>query len=281
MKSRKVGTALFGASTLIICVTHGCSSSKSDNNGEAPALKPFQANVSAEPIAVAADVDTSLSEEEIPMHKNGDQKGAGKRVQLSGDKKSTKEGDLTLDGADDGPVAPANAKEIKYTVRRGETLMQISFATLGNVYRWREIYRINKDKIPNVSVLTPGTVLTIKVYNAVKVSRNGTPYHIKRGDTLVKISRWIYGTFARWRDLWQNNRQLIHNPNKIYAGFNLYYLGQRIQNAIVGSQTAPTTGTNSPAPQTAASSSNVPEPSAAPVLLPTEAERSPASEKKK
>ena len=51
----------------------------------------------------------------------------------------------------------------------------------------------------------------------------GDPYLIRSGDTLSGISNHLYDTFARWKELWQNNRPLIKNPNRIFAGFTLYY----------------------------------------------------------
>jgi nucleoid-associated protein YgaU len=110
-----------------------------------------------------------------------------------------------------------------YVVKPGDTLMKISFEKFGNVYRWREILASNREKITNISSLTPGTELTINGTDYVVVMRNGKPYLIRRGDTLGKISRQFYGVSGHWRDIWKNNPQLIRDPNKIYAGFTLYY----------------------------------------------------------
>jgi nucleoid-associated protein YgaU len=127
------------------------------------------------------------------------------------------------------PYKPSSRRKGKagadedYTVKRDDTLMKISFEKFGNVYRWREIYNENKDRIPDYNQLVEGTVLKIKGVEYVVIERNGLPYLIRRNDTLVKISRGIYGTPKRWKHLWDNNRQLIHDPNKIYAGFTLYY----------------------------------------------------------
>ncbi len=110
-----------------------------------------------------------------------------------------------------------------YTVKKEDTLMKISFEKYGNVYRWREIYNENKDRIPDYNQLVEGTILKVKGVEYVVIERNGLPYLIRRNDTLVKISRGLYNTPKRWKHLWDNNRQLIHDPNKIYAGFTLYY----------------------------------------------------------
>jgi hypothetical protein len=126
-------------------------------------------------------------------------------------------------------IVPANARTIYYKIKPNDTLMQISFKFLGNPYRWREIYRLNQDKIANYNRLPHGETISIQVFNEVKVQKRGRPYPIKRGDTLVKISNWLYGTVHKWRDLWKNNPQLIRDPNKIYAGFDLYYRGKSIR----------------------------------------------------
>jgi hypothetical protein len=101
--------------------------------------------------------------------------------------------------------------------------MKISFEKYGNLYRWREIYESNKDKIGNYNMLTAGTILTIEGVEYVVIEKNGKPYLIRRSDTLTKIAGSLYGAPTQWRLLWENNKQLIHDPNKIYAGFTLYY----------------------------------------------------------
>lgn len=117
----------------------------------------------------------------------------------------------------------SRGKTEKYAVKKGDTLMKISFDKFGDVYRWREIYDDNKAAIPNFNAPKVGTILTIHGVEYVVIEKNGKPYLIRRNDTLVKISKGLYGTPAQWRSLWKNNPHLIHNPNKIYAGFTLYY----------------------------------------------------------
>jgi LysM domain len=112
----------------------------------------------------------------------------------------------------------------EYKTKRGDTLMKIAFEAFGNVYRWREIYETNKPKINDFNAVPVGTVLTINGVEYVKIVRNGSPYLIRRADTLTKISKDLYGQPRHWKSLWKNNEQLIHDPNKIYAGFTLYYL---------------------------------------------------------
>ena len=103
--------------------------------------------------------------------------------------------------------------------------MKIAYVTYGNVYRWKAIYEANRDKISDPNRVPSGVVLKIdKPNEPVNVERNGERYEIRRGDTLGKISNNVYGTPGKWKKLWENNRQLIRDPNKIFAGFSLYYV---------------------------------------------------------
>lgn len=112
-----------------------------------------------------------------------------------------------------------------HTVQRGETLMKIAFEAYGDLYKWRTIYEANRDKIQDPNLITTGTVLTIpKSSDVASNSRNGEKYQIKRGDTLGTISKDVYGTPTKWKKIWDNNREQIKDPNRIFAGFYLYYV---------------------------------------------------------
>ena len=124
-------------------------------------------------------------------------------------------------------VALGKTHTIQYIVKEGDTLMKIAFQVFGDLNRWKEIYELNQNKIQNPNVLVRGTIFTIQVFNEKKIAKNGNPYLIQRGDTLGRISTWVYGTVARWKSLWHQNAELIHDPNRIYAGFNLYYTGKK------------------------------------------------------
>jgi nucleoid-associated protein YgaU len=121
------------------------------------------------------------------------------------------------------PVAMSGEQE-EYSVQRGDTLMKIAFEHYGDLYKWRDIYDWNRDKISSPNSISAGTVLKLeKTAEAVSIDRNGEKFLIRPGDTLGKISDEVYGTKAKWKKLWENNRQLIKDPNRIFAGFYLYY----------------------------------------------------------
>jgi nucleoid-associated protein YgaU len=131
------------------------------------------------------------------------------------------------------PAAPAqsavteNAEGVAYTVKGGDTLMRISWEQYGDLFRWREIYALNKAKIADPNHVPPGTVLQIAGQGrspASAMEHNGEQYLIVIGDTLGKISGKVYGSMEKWKKIWENNKQLIRDPNKIYAGFYLYYV---------------------------------------------------------
>ena len=109
-----------------------------------------------------------------------------------------------------------------HTVREGETLMQIAFEHTGDLYNWRAIYEANKDKISDPNHVPPGTELQIEDMD-VKITKRGKRYLIKSGDTLGTISTDVYGMKTKWKRIWKNNPELIKDPNRIFAGFHLYY----------------------------------------------------------
>lgn len=111
----------------------------------------------------------------------------------------------------------------QYTVQKDDTLMKIAFEFYSDIFKWRKVFQDNQDKIQDPNNIPTGAVL--RVAGAVQApQRNGEKYLIKNGDTLGTISNNVYGATAKWRALWDNNRDLIKDPNKIYAGFFLYYL---------------------------------------------------------
>lgn len=113
--------------------------------------------------------------------------------------------------------------EATWTVSESETLMIIAFKIYGDYDRWREIARLNRGTLGGNNNVTSGMTLR---YNSPAQpfvwNPEGNPYLIKLGDTLGSISSTTYGTKRFWKNIWDNNRPLIKDPNKIFAGFTLY-----------------------------------------------------------
>jgi nucleoid-associated protein YgaU len=120
-----------------------------------------------------------------------------------------------------------SGEEKMYTVQKSETLMMVAFKVYGDYSRWREIASMNGDQLKGSYSLKEGMNLRYKAPSQEFVwSPEGNPYLIKTGDTLSLISGSVYGTIKKWRAIWDNNRPLIKDPNRIFAGFTIYYLDQ-------------------------------------------------------
>jgi nucleoid-associated protein YgaU len=112
----------------------------------------------------------------------------------------------------------------EYTVERGDTLMWIAFKVYGDYRQWSKISSMNNGiSQDNLQV---GMVLK---HDSAGFDYNpqGLPHLIKSGDTLGSISGEKYGTEKRWKEIWDNNKEMIHDSNLIFAGFTLYYLPDR------------------------------------------------------
>lgn len=132
-------------------------------------------------------------------------------------------------------VSSAPGAMAQYTVQKNETLMMIAFKLYGDYARWKELANMNSGTLKGGTTITPGMVLNyIAPAEAFVWNPQGNPYLIKTGDTLGGISKEVYATVKKWKLLWENNKPLIKDPNKIYAGFTIYYLenGREVANEI-------------------------------------------------
>lgn len=112
----------------------------------------------------------------------------------------------------------------QYKVESNETLMMIAFKLYGDYGRWKDLASQNRDTLKGDTMLRAGMVLNYQAPAEEFVwNPQGNPYLIKTGDTLGHISKEVYATVKKWKLLWENNRPLIKDPNKIYAGFTIYY----------------------------------------------------------
>lgn len=116
--------------------------------------------------------------------------------------------------------------EGEYTVQKNETLMMIAFKLYGDYGQWRDLARRNSGKMKNGMVLAGTKIKYALPSQTFEWNPQGNPYLIRTGDTLGGISGSVYGTAKKWKSIWNNNKPLIKDPNRIFAGFTLYWLEQ-------------------------------------------------------
>lgn len=129
---------------------------------------------------------------------------------------------------DAAPVVSNNytgGSERTYAVQKNETLMMIAFKLYGDYAKWKELANYNSESLKGSTVVREGMNLKYMAPAEEFVwNPQGLPYLIRTGDTLGIISNSVYQTPKKWKSIWNNNRPLIKDPNKIFAGFTLYYL---------------------------------------------------------
>lgn len=117
------------------------------------------------------------------------------------------------------PMIDEMGMEEMYTVQKNETLMMISFKLYGDYGKWKNISNLNG----GITQIKEGMTLKYKKPTTEFVWQpSGNPYLIKTGDTLGHISDTTYGTSKLWKNIWDNNKPLIKDPNKIFVGFTIY-----------------------------------------------------------
>lgn len=117
-----------------------------------------------------------------------------------------------------------------YKVKRGDTLLYISFKIYGDYRKWRNILNVNPGLNPKG--LAAGMVIKYQMpAKDFQWRPQGMGHLIMKGETLGKISMLHYGTSKRWKDIHINNKHMIVDPDLIFAGFTLYYIPNQVANA--------------------------------------------------
>lgn len=136
-----------------------------------------------------------------------------------------------MDQMSDAPMATEESSGLiqpsggmaTYTVQQNETLMMIAFKLYGDYGKWKDLARMNATSLGSNNVVSVGTQLQYEAPAQEFVwNPEGNPYLIKTGDTLGTISSDTYGTTRYWKNIWNNNKPLIKDPNLIFAGFTIY-----------------------------------------------------------
>ena len=118
-------------------------------------------------------------------------------------------------------ISTTSGELSSYRVQKNDTLMLIAFKLYGDYDMWRNLKSWNNLRSSSLSV---GQTLQYKTPDqAFEWNPTGTPYMIRQGDSLSKISNNVYGTWKYWNNIFQHNRPMIKRANMIFAGFTLYY----------------------------------------------------------
>ena len=122
-------------------------------------------------------------------------------------------------------ISPVEEKHdvLYYQIKQHDTLMLIAFKIYGDYHRWKELQQLNPE-FANKELTVGAQIKYNRPLQEFQYNPQGLPYLIKRNDTLGSISGDVYGITTRWREIYNNNRILIRDPNLIFAGFTLYYV---------------------------------------------------------
>ncbi len=130
-------------------------------------------------------------------------------------------------GVSAGPGLPEIGSKMPYIVQAGETLGMIAAKIYGVQSKWRDISKLTG--LVNPNRIYPGDLvyyqLTDEAVAFASSYENATRGEItvNAGDTLASVARQIYGTNAKWKELWRHNDQ-INNPDVLTAGQVVYYV---------------------------------------------------------
>lgn len=111
----------------------------------------------------------------------------------------------------------------EYVIQKNDTLMYIAWKIYGDHSRWRELKNLNLEKTHEDMIQTGDKLSFNRPDIEFKWAPEGSPYLIQNADTLGSISKTVYENPKHWKAIWYNNRDLIRNPNLIFAGFTIYY----------------------------------------------------------
>lgn len=129
----------------------------------------------------------------------------------------------TIEGGD-GDAAATTGQIEWYSVKAGDTLMKVAFTIYGDIDRWKDLFDWNRPTLKKASQLKVGMKLKYETPSqAFQPEQLGHSYTIKSGDTLANIADEVYGRKMKYRKLQNYNKRLIKNPNRIFAGFTIFY----------------------------------------------------------
>jgi nucleoid-associated protein YgaU len=164
-------------------------------------------------------VETKVADEELNIDDSDFIVDADEKDEMTDEADTETVADASDEMMDEKSPVQISGSEV-YEVQKGETLMWIAFKLYGDYRKWKDLQAANQDVVADG--VQPGDRIK---YSPSEFAWNpkGLPHLIKRGETLGTISSDKYGTEKKWRKIWDNNKEMIRDPNLIFAGFTLYY----------------------------------------------------------
>jgi nucleoid-associated protein YgaU len=139
---------------------------------------------------------------------------------IAGVQEESEEDSLTMAEA---PLEREEVAQSEYIIQRNDTLMLAAWKIYGDTSRWRELESLNQEKLHNGQIWIGEKLVFNRPESEFVWSPEGSPYVIQGGDTLGVVSNNVYESPKHWKAIWFNNRDLVRNPDLIFAGFTLYY----------------------------------------------------------
>jgi nucleoid-associated protein YgaU len=84
-----------------------------------------------------------------------------------------------------------------------------------------EVYRQESYQEEIYRQESPASELKVKEYDLDSPRYEYEDYIVKKNDTLQKISRKFYGTTKKWELIYQENKDTLTSPDKIYPGMKI------------------------------------------------------------
>ena len=142
---------------------------------------------------------------------------------------------------DDGDALPLSSESLRiYVIRPGDTLSSIAARELGSASLADNIFFSNRTVISNPDQLMVGMKIYLPIRDQIAdlteesapstagapVQRKpnlglGAVHRVVRGDTLSSIAEEYYGTSTAWRFLFEANRNILPNPDRLSLGMEL------------------------------------------------------------
>lgn len=125
--------------------------------------------------------------------------------------------------SEEAQIISASSELAQYQIQKNDSLMLVAWKIYGDYSKWRDLEKLNEGKIHDGNLLAGESIAFNRPETEFNWLPDGSPYLVVRGDTLGLVSEKVYKTNKHWKSIWHNNKDLIRDPNLIFAGFTIYY----------------------------------------------------------